>query len=507
MRCCHDKTTDKTMPDISAVETDLRSLARRFQVPDNDFPVDLWLMLMTKGRATRSRKIVLKEANKTANKGQKFGEAYKAVSRQFAFFKKLSRMAYFRKLCDVQDRVEAVERLLAIFAKLFAKKQESLCSNCSEQGNCPYGQHLTNTNTVDNTLLISPDCPFKPPAAGAVGAMMSALNFLAIAIDPVQGGALVAQLTSAGNYDSAQVVEALIVAGEPGKGAKVFDATFTTGEHLLDAIDKLVNDFSKKELAVFELARVFNDALLPAEEEHKEEVDITSHDQSPREIRSLEEIQKALPAEFISDDLMDKRLSSGEMLVRQDMERRKRKNYFHILIDMSGSMRGLVSSNTNGFLSKGNLASALALSILKRVALEKGVVLLRFFEGAPDKLRKAEKDDEYGAIARLLGLSDYNGRSTRIGLALETGINDIVAKAKNDMGKKAEVLLISDGQDHINKVDIIKRLKDAGVKLHVLDVEAGSGENAELKEAASTYYKVDPNKLDLTEIAKKAVGI
>lgn len=506
IRVCHDRSTDPTMPDISPVVDELNALSTRFQMESEGFAQDLWLMLMTKGRALRSRKIVLADANRLRRKAKvTFGDSYKTVSKHYGFMRKLSRMAYFRKLCDVKDKLEAVERLLAIFRKLFAKQQKSMCSSCPKYGKCERGLGVLSSDEVDPNLPVADGC-IAPSGDSIIAQLYMALAFLATVTDAIQGEALAAQLEREGSNDSAKLVRVMMNSGVPGKGAKVFDTQFTTGEHLLQAIDKMVDELTMKELAVFELARVFNEALLPSESEVKEDVQHISHDQKPREIQAIEEVQKALPSEFVSDTLMDKRITSGEMLVRQDMERHKRKNYFHILIDMSGSMLDLVTTNSRGMLTKGNMATALSLSILKRVSDEKGVLMLRFFSGAPDRLRRAEAVEDYAAIARLLGLSNYNGGSTRIQLAIDSSVKDIVEDTTNSL-KKAEVLLITDGEDRLDVPTLKKALDDNQIKMHVLDVGPVGDINEALKAVAATYYKVNPNDLNLTEIARRAVGL
>lgn len=514
------------MPKLEAQERKvLDGIAKKFQCGNLGFVYDLFLMLKSRGRALMARKKAKKQVDKLRQEtGKPYIEVFRSFTQHYAFMRKLGRLPYFQKLCDVADTYDAVERIMGIFRKLYQKSRPSTCNACSLMPQCPYGQQFMHKGPdeldgqkLNEGLTHDDDC-HTPPGTDMLLQAMAAMAVLMVLADDIQGGAAQAMIDGgrAGigkdtgptldepKKATAKLIAMLRALNRRGGPTPDFDATFS-GEDLIEAIDKAIDDITHGQLAVLELARTFNETLLPDGSEEKEEVEYIAHDQKPREIRDPEELRKVYPSEMVDDDLMDKRLAMKELRVRQDMERRVKKQYFHIIFDVSGSMSEVLGVNKHGLHNKGSLAQALSLAVIKKVGMESGTMLFRFFAGAPDRLRIAADQDALADLARIVGLSDFNGGGTDIMSAINQACDDIKEQEKNGLGK-AEILLISDGESPVDDKELEKAL-NGHIKLHVLDVSPSghySGDHKTLQKLAASYIKVDPNNLNFKDIAEAA---
>jgi len=498
------------------VKKELHAIARKFQIDDEGFVQDLYLMLKSTGRALMSRKNAKRNVKRMMkDEGWTWTAAYKRMAKHYSFFRKLKHLPYFLKLCQVKDTYDAVERLLAIFKKLSAKTQPARCNACNHAKDCAFGKqfskghtsyhNMPNTFSIDHTKKVSKDCKEPPSAVDPLVHAVIALSILTVILDPIQGAAFAEHMEqNGGESATVELVNMMIPMNQVGKATPEFDATFT-GESFVKRLEQMVDDVTSRQLAIFELARTFNETLLPGESEEKEDVEYISHDFRAREIRTVEEVPKALPGEVIDDDMMDKKLVTGELQVRQDMQRQKKKQYFHTLLDVSGSMNSMIAPNVYALHKKGTFASALCLSVIKKISLEQGTMLFRFFAGQPDRLKIADDDDSMADLARMVGISDFNGGGTEIMLALKAACEDIREKEKEGKGK-AEILLISDAESYVDESKLAGILKD-DIRLHVLDVSPQgyiAHADTPLRKLAASYYKVDPQSIQFDDIAKAA---
>lgn len=507
IRVCYEggKKNGKKYPVVTEqIKKDLQGMCRKFLITDEGFVIDLWLLVMTEGKALMSFDKAREKARKLADKKLSWISVYKTMMNQHGVLSKLRKLPYFSKLCSVPDKLDAVERLLTLFKKIHAKTQTSKCAICPQYLKCQAGRAACGGSNPAN-LKIAAGCK-RPPLTqiNIVECVQTAIGFLKMLADPTQGNFLTTQVSA----DGALLLNTMQQSSMAGVPTEEFDTTFT-GTNLYNAIDKLVDELTQQQLVIFELARVFNDHLLPGGIDEKVESDVVADDHKPREIKSTEEILKAYPEELVDSDRMDKRLALGEIQVRQDMKREKKKQYFQVLLDVSGSMRDAISANMYALVNKASLASALCLSVMKKVQLEKGRMLFTFFAGIPDRTRIAEDYDAFADLSRQIGLCDFSGGGTDIQAALLQGCNNIRNQEKEGKGK-AEILLITDGESYLSEPELVKAFGN-DIKLHVLDVSPMkqvkgktyySTAYATLNNLAVSYRKIDPLNLDLNDIAK-----
>ncbi len=510
----HNLRVTRGMVD-SKVGKELQAAAKKFMVKESGFVIDLYMLLKTNGTALIGRSTLKKIIADLKKSGMKFTEAYRFANKQFSVMYRIKKLPYFDKLCAARDLIDSVERLLAIFQSLSNKLQPAKCTACHLMPQCAFGSQFNYTtsftaDTVNRNLIVHDDCP-HPPIANIQSQASNVITLLFIMADPISGAGMAGALGQTNPNVALQLstVGVLFCDSNGGKSSD-FDATFTAND-VLTGIEKFVTEITSKQLAIFELARTFTETLLPGEHDNKIRTDEPARDVESRNLLHTSEVTRALPSEMaMDDDAFDRKIATKELAVRQDITKQKKKQFFYMLIDISISMQAALLPNKYALIHKSSLASALALSVMKKVMEEKSKLFLRFFCGQVDRLRVAQDVNEFADTARMIGLSSYNGGGTDIMRSLTTAYWDI--KGGGEFSK-AEILLITDGEDsRICEDDVENRyvgLKTItkNVVLHVLDISPGNQRTKAqelLKQYAKHYSRIDPNTIDFAKVANQA---
>jgi len=364
---------------------------------------------------------------------------------------------------------------------------------------CAYGGEVVQGKTTV-TGLPHAACPIYTakgvPVGGQQQAMQRGAQFLTALMHPAFVGV-------AKNANPRFV--SLLIAGF-GEGyshtVDYFDATFT-GEYVLGNMEKVVDALTSKELVMFNLARTFDEYIDKREKGLLKESQAPDETVTPEQISSVAEAVRATPSDLALPDLLRTyNMATTQMTKIEHQQPESKKQLHYILLDASGSMNGSVSPNKYAFVSKGDVAGALSLASIKKALEEKSKMYFRFFAGDVDILHSAETVEDFTHLSRVIALCNYNGGSTRIGVALETAFDDI-QKGSKDISK-AEVLLLSDGQDQVDADHLRKQM--ASTKLNTLEILSGSGRGGSardsLKRLSKTYVEIDPNTVDFENVSK-----
>lgn len=522
----------KAHPDVLAA---LEKIEHKFQMGrEVGLVMDIYALVKNKGKGipalSRARKIAKAIDPKNMLMEQE-------VRKRLLVLRKFAGTAYVRALFKEKDPVEAVDRLIGTFKSVYAKVRASQCVTCQLLQQCHFGQQYQ--NLTSDQILQDPDfnrqahqdCPMRPDnrLASQLVIAHAVLKFLSqkevaafLAANLKKNGASASQQALANNLpadmQAAEVVaenEADVgdgadpaVSGGAGCGTgREFDATFT-GSNYSRTFEDLVKQISASDMAIFELARKFGTAFDNLAKEKKLLTNLPDKDERQEKMQSYNELLEMLPSQnALPAEVLDAKLDNKELLVRKYTKPDQRKQIFHIILDVSGSMSERVGANVHHFVTKANLASALSLATIRRQKVEGSMVFMRFFAGTCDRLKSAKSEQEFADVARQVGLGDFNGGSTDIQCAIKTAVKDI---RENAVGikelKKAEILLITDGQSQLDENSLKADLK--GIELHTLHVQ--QKENAAvqnigdpasiLQRLSTTFMQVDKNALDLDKI-------
>lgn len=179
-----------------------------------------------------------------------------------------------------------------------------------------------------------------------------------------------------------------------------------------------------------------------------------------RPIKDLDEINKLLPVEWIygTSSYNIHRFLTGEALVRERVTYEEKKQLLFVIVDCSGSMK------------HGERVSKAGGVIMNRLqAVNKGECELyfTFFDSriyqtlhAFDKVSSKQCMD---AVRK----GNYSGGSTAIQNCIGYAITEINSILENRPElDRPELVVVTDGDDTVNKNELLKKLKDENVKLH-----------------------------------------
>lgn len=484
---------NKTLQAVSGTltpneESDALSVSSKYQVNDDLLVLDTMRLLKNGGTGMLSRANMFRLRLKR-NRKEITADEYKQVEERLKFLrtlKKLRLFGRFLRAVKTNSLAEALDKLIALIRAAYRK---------------------------ENTRA-----PQQSPAAQ----MQAGVAFIKALLAPVTATALAAHMKRAANGPAAQQAAAFLngLAGalaeddeqEAGTGLQTggqsagktarFDATFT-GTESITMLQNVVEQLTKAELEIFKIARVL-DASMSKGKEDEEDTPQHADDRRIRRMETVSEITRATPTALAAPNaLLAYRMATKQVQVRQNMKLADKKQLFYVLVDSSASMASQIGANAQGMMMRGNIASALALSVVKKAYEEGSMVFFRFFAGAPDLLHQGKTRADLLDVSRKIGLGDYNGGGTCIKSALNRAFEDI--QQARDSISKAEVLLITDACDSIDEQ--ATALAKKGTKLHVLAIEASGGGRDTLKKVADKFYDVNGNNvLDFDKIAKSAVG-
>jgi len=495
MRVC----ATKIPLDLTVIE----SINHKYEVEDTAMVADVMALLLTEGDALISKAQRFKKLAQMRREPDSVQRCALLI-RKYDFMYRIKQMRLFKQFCKVAKEntiEEATDRLIALIRAANRKMKITPCIACQLLAKCPHGMFLLGKNMVDGKP--HGECPLvKKLPTQPFQQLQNGLQVLKELCDPN----MLAMLS--GNSGTSVTAFMLGLSkhlnNSPGK-KDVFDSTFT-GRDVMEKMAELVDGLTAQQLAVFEIGRTLDSCIKKGKSRKLETSQAPNKENRLVNMQTHSELVKAPPSvHALPDVLKQYRLGTKQLQVRQNMQPQSKKQLLYVLLDASGSMKeSIMGTNVNGFLTRGHVASALSLAVIKKVLEEKSMLFFRFFAGSPDYLRKAKDTHDLADISRQIGLGDYNGGSTNIQVALTQAFKDI-QKGKDEV-LKAEVLLITDGKATLDMGDIKKAQKKT--KLHVLEITSGarstgkSTMQTDLQPVSETYIVTDPGNVDFSKIAK-----
>jgi len=203
----------------------------------------------------------------------------------------------------------------------------------------------------------------------------------------------------------------------------------------------------------------------------------------PVRMNELEQLSSVLPEQLMQDDqAFYEALSRQELLVMQPYDRKVEHKTLAILLDVSASMGELM---LNGNVPRHNWSRGITVSLLLKAVRGEATYLLRAFDGAPHKLMKATTPEEASQLIDQVLNKGLSGGGTNIFAAFRQAVADI--RAGNASGLGADILIITDGEDHsMDNSQAVRELLGDDIRLHVASI----GKDSPALKAVATTYRV-----------------
>jgi hypothetical protein len=545
-------------PLTQAEKTELETICRQFDVEDRGLVYDLYVVLDKPGSVMtlkKQKELMQKAAVKWPTVDQK--ELEQVLQGRRNFLSKLMGTQLFRTVLGVVPAMEATERLIAVFREMHAKQNQAVCGMCPLMEKCPAGMkvvghgvlrqwdrttgelsatHDAQGNEIDTDptgLETHIDCPKPPdgaivpprPATPANGNSVvadpliaqQAMAFLMVLDQILQNDLAMASMTSGENNNTpnakrtaaALIALAAMVGGSgAGKADVPFDTTFT-GSQFFGKAKELANKITAGQMQLFKTLETFAYELAGDAGAKTSPTQGSADTYDVKKMESYSEVVSQVPSQraLTPKALRTAKLAQKDVMVRQDMSVKKKSKVLGIIVDESGSMRGRVTSNVHNLISRGNLAATLTLAIIDHMMKTNGVTVFRFYAYNPSQAYICETKDDYIALARKIGLGDFNGGGTSIDNAISAITVDVAELGKKLKVKATDIILITDGDDQLTVSNVKKELQDTGTKLHTLHVNS-TARGAVVKQFKDVgeVKQVDPNNLDLQDIVKVAAS-
>lgn len=534
----------------AAVTSRLGFINRELKVNDEHLVQDLFSLIRLKSNGLPTQKRADFLIKTLAAQPKQTGlTASIYVKKRVQMLKEISQLPYFASLSALTDPVFAVDKLIQNMRKLGMKVRQSQCSTCPHKTNCDFGKQyaaavtdITKVVDPDFAKKAHPDCPHIPEM-DFVNTMNDAAKLMSSMYDPANqqaSQALMNQLKKDSRQarnlgqqrdpvddEAMQKAEQIGNLSDPAaqqmddstdqltekdfipttvsgfRRGGGYDAGFTA-DYYVKMQEKLIDSLLQVGVEIFNIGRVLDSILGQQDskilQETREVSETRQQDlmRSASDVSKAEKMQHALPSE-----VLDAKIAKKQLVVEREQKPQGKKHLLYLLIDASGSMRTQFLANTNSLMSRASLSTVLAISLMKKIEKEKGIVFIRFFTGSVGPMISVRTMDEFKAAIKKLADCNYDGGSTNIKAALQMATRDI-AQAQDEI-RKAEVLLVTDCDDSItlSKGDL------QGAKLNVLDVSGTThtaadhlrygtdAASAALRSVADNYYKADERSLNL----------
>jgi uncharacterized protein with von Willebrand factor type A (vWA) domain len=193
-------------------------------------------------------------------------------------------------------------------------------------------------------------------------------------------------------------------------------------------------------------------------------------------------ILQASPEDLYDLDEAIAKLEQGELPVVVYYENKTTYAVLLLLVDISHSM----DENLNNGIKRYVVAQAVLQKLLARAILGQAKYLLRFFDGSVHTLHQAMTPQQADILSKTIARQNFSGGGTDIQLSLDTGIADIKTSSNMEI-TKAQILLITDGEDNSLKPSSEIRSDLGEINLHLILI--GGSSNPRLESAATSVQR------------------
>jgi uncharacterized protein with von Willebrand factor type A (vWA) domain len=538
----------KLKPDLRKL---LGEISHSLSIEDRGLAEDLFCLLRNKGsglpaddRLELMADVIAKRTNRMR------GLVLLGLRKRRYVLKQLAGLMFFKALAmeHAAAPADAVRILLQTFREMSRKIRQAQCLTCQFRKNCDFGTQFGDT-VKDITKVVDPNFDKKVHAECPVRPEIDQLNQMAAfaqqfaAMTPSHTGLIgapAAQMqkefdaainemekemaanpsipdedASHDDLDPEEMSEDFVGMGVGGAGrshAQSYNATHAGATYSL-VNQKMVKQMTTEKMVLFEIGHALNEMLSKATKgKYKPSSDVSEKSKienlkSTTEITSVAPVQHALP-----DDQFNARVAKRSLQIRKFEKEEDKKFLLYVLIDNSGSMVESIGDRGNaadawGLVTRGQIASTLAIALFTRVRDDGGYVFLRFFDDWQSPLVSAKKKPDFEPIIRSVMLADYNGGGTNISGAVKTALDDI-SKAKDDV-RDAEILVISDADDTVIADDekhIADMMKKHKIKMNFLNINTNTRSHGNaatvFPRIATKYLKVNPKNINLAQFVE-----
>lgn len=207
-------------------------------------------------------------------------------------------------------------------------------------------------------------------------------------------------------------------------------------------------------------------------------------DIEPVLMTDIGQIAGVIPEQLIQPDVeFYRQLACGELMVMQSYENQLEIPLLYCLLDGSGSMDRMMGNGSPRHI----WARGVMLKLLMKAVQGQARYYLRYFTDSVSRLYTAT--DAGGAEEVMLELLSHwtKDGGTRIAIAIRCAVKDILDNRTKET-TRAEVLLLSDGEDERLSESDLELLEENSIKLHVIMI--GSASNSLLQKYATTYRRI-----------------
>ena len=240
-------------------------------------------------------------------------------------------------------------------------------------------------------------------------------------------------------------------------------------------------------LMLWELARLI-EGQVAAKKRERVSTTVPNDEYEYDHMESIHELSGAQETDLVDDDLLDKKIASGEVNVPRYTEEEDKAQLLHMLVDVSSSMSsGNFSIRRGRVFTNSEVARSVVLAMLMHCAKNHDLFYMRTFCGAPGDLMRARTQKELYETIRMVNHQWFDGGSTDIQTAILQAFDDI--RTVDDL-KRAEILVISDAQASIDVKKINDLKKERNVKINFLLV-GRTGETSDFEKISDRFLKCD----------------
>ena len=217
-------------------------------------------------------------------------------------------------------------------------------------------------------------------------------------------------------------------------------------------------------------------------------------------------IRLAIPSQFAYPDIVFLLKFASDSLTQYD-------KYFPIgekaplflLVDKSGSMSMHYLEDKKGSATRFDIAKVVALKLCIKAISERRSFHLMFFDSETWNLQKlmrgSKKNEQKEFLSNMGKVSANSNAGTRITNAIIDMCGEIQkVKSKN----RLDIILITDGEDEIDMVEVQKKLKEANANLITIAINFLEREDlTSLILCSKKYFKAGIDKYGYTEVIQK----
>lgn len=489
---------------------------------------DIFCLLRRKGAGIPTLEVLEKIIDYFSKGDQKKRVTVSLIlKRQRHVLEKIEQSGFFRALTTQPDSIKATRQLISHTLSVLFRLNKAYCGLCRLNAQCTFYREFKDVSDISalagNYLLLAKvhtDCPRRPALdlEDMITRGTEIMNKL-MALHDTKADKTQDSLTNAPsappddydpdfddlgnflgnlNFDPASNLMPYGGAGKQG-GIPQYEI-----DAMLKSWDSLVSQLQGSNSYLYALGLAFEDGFgLELKKDAFKSVEGLGERLRTETTSHYSDLHKVKPADAIlPEEVIDRKFAEEDMRIDKYQEQKAKKVHVYVLIDISSSMSGTVTTG----ITRINLAKSFVHALINRLKRDGAVFIARAFNANVGERIYAETEEEYEyAYDRLVKRLSPNG-GTSINRALNVAMKEIV-EAKDKISD-AEILIITDSEDGFNRTqveELQKILKKwPSSILHTIQVSHMSPTEAKTTlEKSFKEYGAAPAGIVLKELSKR----